>query len=664
MPLDQATEATGDVAAVDVASVIRAIALPSIEPFGSDNPDLTGLPAYLPASTPDPIPASIVSVARGVYDAALATLAELKRLEDATAACKASVVDRMMCASRLEAVALELDQWQTGISDSSTCSDIALTLCVPERTASALAHQSTELIASHPHTHTALQAGVLSWRHAVIIMDESAILAETPGLDAAVAASFEQRLLALAPDTTATGFASKARRARESTHPESLVTRTKLAYAKREMILEPGKDGMSWLTLHLPAPAAEGIWVNCTRSARNLKYQAAGDHRKNGLSGEHRAGEHRTLSQLRVDIAAALLLGQHPLPTKADTTATASKISTPRPNRSPSEKEFASVIVPPFDPPTPNNEPSENFGVCVVPDWAHRSEHIPEGQDFGTVSPLVGVVCDSPLVGTLPSDGSGYVDGIVDGIPEDPLQEYLEQLDAIRDGAVIADPPSPEAQILLTVPFLGALGITDEPAELAGYGPIPESIARKLLGNSGTFLRVLTDPVSNKPLDLNPERYRSRDVEKAVLRALAGSCYFPGCTNSVLDTDLDHLTSWDHGGRSTSDNRRPACKRHHILKHFKDDKDRHGRYRTDRDPSRAAIKLRGWTPSTTPDGRVGWRSPSGKYHPPLNNETRAPSYPKWIKQCISRTINRALHEPETAEPSSAASRPHVPFVTS
>lgn len=654
VPQDRATDA-----ADDVAAVIRAITLPSIEPFGSDNPDLTGLPAYLPASTPDPMPASKVSVARGVYDAALATLAELKRLEDATAACKASVVDRMMCASRVEAAALELDQWQTGISDSSTCSDIALTLCVPERTASALAHQSTELIASHPRTHTALQAGALSWRHAVIIMDESAILAQTPGLSAAVAASFEQRLLALAPDTTASGFASKARRARESTHPESLVTRTKLAYAKREMILEPGKDGMSWLTLHLPAPAAEGIWVNCTRSARNLKHEAAGDHRKNGLTGEH-----RTLSQLRVDIAAALLLGQHPIPPRADTTATASKFSTPKTSRWPSEKDFPSVIDAPFDSPIPDNAPSENFGVSVLPDWAHRSEHIPEGEGFGNAHPLIGVVCDSPLVGTLPSDGSGYVDGIVDGIPEDPLQEYLEQLDAIRDGAVVADPPSPEAQILLTVPCLGALGITDEPAELAGYGPIPESIARKLLCNSGTFLRVLTDPVTNKPLDLNPERYRTRDVEKAVLRALAGSCYFPGCTNSVLDTDLDHLTSWDHGGRSTSDNLRPACKRHHILKHFKDDKDRHGRLRTDRDPSRAAIKLRGWTPSTTSDGRVGWRSPSGKYHPPLNYETRAPSYPKWIKQCISRTINRALHEPEPAEPSSATTPQHVPFVVS
>ncbi|MGP9504408.1 hypothetical protein ACT3TS_19660, partial [Specibacter sp. AOP5-B1-6] len=82
---------------------------------------------------------------------------------------------------------------------------------------------------------------------------------------------------------------------------------------------------------------------------------------------------------------------------------------------------------------------------------------------------------DVPLCGELVGDGSGYVDEIVDGIVEDRQQEYLDQLEAMRRGKVMVDPPLPRAQILLKVPFLGLVGVTDEPAELVGegVGPVP-----------------------------------------------------------------------------------------------------------------------------------------------------------------------------------------------
>src|SRR5690606_24255603 len=103
-------------------------------------------------------------------------------------------------------------------------------------------------------------------------------------------------------------------------------TRTKAAHAQRAMTLGPGKDGMSWLTLHLPSVAAEGIWVKCTRTARAIKNQPRNGNRNEGHSRQDRqdgqskqggqggSGENRTLTQLRVDVAASLLLGQQPLP--------------------------------------------------------------------------------------------------------------------------------------------------------------------------------------------------------------------------------------------------------------------------------------------------------------------------------------------------------------
>ncbi|ALE07348.1 hypothetical protein AL755_20765 [Arthrobacter sp. ERGS1:01] len=547
----------------DVAAILSAIVLPSIERFTSDSPLLAGLPPYTPCPAPTPEPLSRALVARSVYDDAVAALSALKRLEDATAACGASLIDRLMNAAAVEGTALSLDPWQSDMAEVSARVEIATVLCIPEGTAAILAHHSTELLESHPAALDALSAGALSWRHAGIIVDETSTLAQTPGMSAEDLRSFEQRLLKAALHTTPSAFKSKARRLRESTHPESLPVRTKEAFLKRDIRMEPGRDGMSWLTLHLPAPAAEGIWVHCTREARKLQ----------GPS------ENRTLMQLRADIAAALLLGQQ-LPRNAE-----------------SELAAEAGI---------GAESDTGFGGCHTL-WA----------------------------------ADGYVDGLVDGVAEDPLREYLDQLDAVRDGMAVADPPMPQAQILVTVPALGLLGNTNQPANLVGYGPIPETVARKLLASSDTFLRILTDPVSGEPLDTAPERYWIRESERAVLRATAGSCYFPNCTNPVLDTETDHLTPWEYGGASTSENQRPACKRHHLLKHFKDDKDKHGRYRTDRDPDRAGIRLRGWTPVSTRDGGVGWRSPSGKYHPPLPREIPPSAYPAWLKRHIDKTLNNA-----------------------
>src|SRR5699024_9617551 len=98
-----------------------------------------------------------------------------------------------------------------------------------------------------------------------------------------------------------------------------------------------------------------------------------------------------------------------------------------------------------------------------------------------------------------------------------------------QSNKLVADPPLPEATILVTVPLLGALGITDEPAELAGSttcsGPVPLDIARRLIGSASSFLRVLTDPITGEPLGLHPERYQLRESDKAVLRAISGGCY-------------------------------------------------------------------------------------------------------------------------------------------
>ncbi|MCU1510708.1 MAG: endonuclease, partial [Arthrobacter sp.] len=75
--------------------------------------------------------------------------------------------------------------------------------------------------------------------------------------------------------------------------------------------------------------------------------------------------------------------------------------------------------------------------------------------------------------------------------------------------------PSPRAQVLITVPVLSLLGATDEPATLDGHGPIPPSMARRLIADGAdSFYRVLTDPRDGAPLEIGRTSYRLTKPQK------------------------------------------------------------------------------------------------------------------------------------------------------
>ncbi|MDO5754241.1 MAG: hypothetical protein Q4P21_14395, partial [Arthrobacter sp.] len=97
----------------------------------------------------------------------------------------------------------------------------------------------------------------------------------------------------------------------------------------------------------------------------------------------------------------------------------------------------------------------------------------------------------------------------------------------------------------------------------------------------------------------------------------------------------------------------PACQRHHLLKHFKDDKTRHGHYRREHDPERTKIRLRGWKPLPTTNGTTAWLSPSGNYHRPQHHEPRPPAYPKWLKKRLNNPLNTALNTPQSTRQSTS-----------
>ncbi|WLQ07516.1 HNH endonuclease signature motif containing protein [Arthrobacter oryzae] len=166
--------------------------------------------------------------------------------------------------------------------------------------------------------------------------------------------------------------------------------------------------------------------------------------------------------------------------------------------------------------------------------------------------------------------------------------------------------PSPKAQVLVTVPVLSLLGAGEEPATLDGYGPVPASMARRLVGDGAeSFLRVLTDPRTGAPLEIGRESYRVPKAMRQWLRLRDGRCPFPGCNNLSLDNEADHLLAWSEGGGTGITNLAQPCRRHHRLKH-----------------------TTAWRPvGATRDEPPGWISPAGRSYPSEQQDWEPPHWP-------------------------------------
>jgi hypothetical protein len=191
----------------------------------------------------------------------------------------------------------------------------------------------------------------------------------------------------------------------------------------------------------------------------------------------------------------------------------------------------------------------------------------------------------------------------------------------------VGDVPSPKADVLVTVPVLSFLGLTDEPAEIDGLGPVPPSMARRLVANgANSFYRVLVDPRDGAPLEIGRTSYRLPEALKRWLKMRDGRCTFPGCSNHSLDNEADHLTAWQHGGTTGISNLGQACPKHHRLKHWQ-----------------------AWTPTAaTKDEPPGWISPAGRHYPAEHPDREPPLIPPDCLPLTVRPVEQAISPLEQA----------------
>lgn len=273
---------------------------------------------------------------------------------------------------------------------------------------------------------------------------------------------------------------------------------------------------------------------------------------------------------------------------------------------------------------------------------------------------------------TPASDGMAWLTAY---LPADAAASCLTALDALAANADPADPRGMDARradaltdilrhvldtgigpygevptqqrrrphIQVTVPAGSLLGLDDAPAELAGYGPIPASMARAIAAD-GTWRRILLDDQGVVCCG-GHDSYRPGADLTGTIAARDATCTFPGCRVPARRCDLDHITPFDperpaveqtHAG-----NLHALCRHHHQLKTI-------GTWGVTRDPRS------GTTTWTDPLGRTYRRDPHRLPSPPPAGTSRRTASGDGLDTTRDRELGTGsgldYHEEETDDP--------------
>jgi hypothetical protein len=152
----------------------------------------------------------------------------------------------------------------------------------------------------------------------------------------------------------------------------------------------------------------------------------------------------------------------------------------------------------------------------------------------------------------------------------------------------------------VTVTMRSLIELNDDPAELAGYGPVIADVARRIADDSEGKLRVIIrDEITGEPTHIVTPTRRPSAAQRERVVVRDRTCVFPGCRMPSRGCDIDHTTAVQDNGNTCDCNLAPLCRHDHCIKH-----------------------QHGWTYQRHPDGRWQWTTRLG--HTYTSGSTRAP----------------------------------------
>ncbi|MGW9404632.1 DUF222 domain-containing protein [Arthrobacter sp. NPDC055585] len=343
-----------------------------------------------------------------------------------------------------------------------------------------------------------------------------------------VRGAFERDLLAQAEGRTAAGFGRRARRLRESRFPDLIPVRHREAKDKRRIMFQPLPDGMSCLSAIIAAEKGQAMFAALTGAAKAGK----------------RAGDPRTMDQLRADTLTELLIDAGPASTNPGAPHTVPRsgadnqegpchrTSPSRDSRAGTDTNGGPGLVKPV-PATNQPETGSGTGIGTGTDAATGTG---TGPGARTESRTVSESESGAHAPAGPDTGTSTIKR-----PRRAERHRNQNRSKVRT----------EVMVLINADTLA--GLDENPAELNGYGPISPETARSMILHALHWTPLAQDPNSGEILGVGRTRRIPAGL-KRWLQARDGTCRFPGCSVSVTHAEIDHTTPFSHGGSTEHTN--------------------------------------------------------------------------------------------------------------
>ena len=145
-----------------------------------------------------------------------------------------------------------------------------------------------------------------------------------------------------------------------------------------------------------------------------------------------------------------------------------------------------------------------------------------------------------------------------------------------------------------------ALGVSDNPVYLDGYGWTPAPVGRRILSQNADMRRIIDDPHTGQALDISAKTYTPSPATALAARMRDQVCTFPTCDTRASDCQLDHTVPHPQGRAGAG---RPGDRHQTSVDGLGTLCDSEHRLKT----------LGGWHVTHTPDGWE-WVSPHGKIY--------------------------------------------------
>jgi hypothetical protein len=178
-------------------------------------------------------------------------------------------------------------------------------------------------------------------------------------------------------------------------------------------------------------------------------------------------------------------------------------------------------------------------------------------------------------------------------LPKDDRTTDQKRSDVLLD-RLLGNRDNWNVRTFVTISMETLMGLTNDPGQLAGYGPIAADTARELAMH-GPWRGLLLGEYRQINA-ISTDTYRPTALMKEVNLARAdGTCTAPGCIHPIQEHD--HITPWP-AGDTTPTNLQGLCTWHHRRKH--------DNYTVTRDTN----------------GVSHWTTPAGRHH--ITHPTRDP----------------------------------------